>query len=923
MSQSLPADLSLGSHGTGTLEKVGPPADETLSETNQHTLAGASGVPVREIVAALNDTAADYPRDRLTHELIAEQAARTPGAVAVDSSGARLTYAELDARANQFAHYLRTRGVGPDVLVGVCLDRTAEMVAALLGVWKAGGAYVPLDPDFPAERLKLYLEDSAAPVVVTQAHLAGRLPAGAAHVVDLDAERDAIGREPTGPLPQSGTPANLAYVIYTSGSTGRPNGVAVEHRALVNFLVSMQREPGLTHADVVAAVTTISFDIHHLELWLPLIAGARVAVLRWADAADGVRLAQELDRFGATVLQATPTRWRLLLAAGWAGRPGLKAFCGGEPMPPELAGRLLERVAEVWNLYGPTETTVWSTVHRVERAGGSVPIGHPIANTQVYVLDPHLEQLPAGEVGELYIGGDGLARHYLNRPELTASRFVADPANPGQRLYKTGDLARLRSDGVLECLGRIDHQVKVRGYRIELGEVESALASHPHVAAAVAHVTGDPAELVAYIVPRPGAAPTPEAVRQHTRERIPAYMVPGPVVFLDSLPMTPNGKVDRKALPAPTRAPAAAVPNRSRVAPRSDAERDLLAIWAEVFGNPNLGVTDDFVDLGGTSLKAAEVVALVSSRLGHTIPLGAMYEATTVEKLAVLVQNRLEMGTPSVLVPLQTDGHRPPLFMIAGVGGHVFTFHKFARSLGGDYPVYGLKAVGVDGGRRPPETFEEIAAEYVREITAARPQGPYLLSGYSIGALVAVEVALQLQALGHEVPLVAVFDMNAPGYPPPLPLRRRLAVHARNLFRREGGVRYAVRRLKNLGNRAVRLAGLERLLFPTHPALDALPQDALRDVWVALQTAARRYRPGGKVHGTVALFRAEVPIDLWNAVVDVDPLLGWQGLTTGRVELHSVAMGHLEVFHPDNIDKLAREMAGTIDRASPAAAPGR
>ncbi|VTT99452.1 amino acid adenylation domain protein : Peptide synthetase (Fragment) OS=Cyanothece sp. CCY0110 GN=CY0110_07821 PE=4 SV=1: AMP-binding: AMP-binding_C [Gemmataceae bacterium] len=574
MSKSLPADLSMGSHATGTLDRVGPAVGAGLSETH-HPAADP-----REILAALNDTAADYPRDRRAHELIAEQAARTPGAVAVESSGAKLTYAELDARGNQFAHYLRKRGVGPDVLVGVCLDRTAEMVAALLGVWKAGGAYVPLDPDFPAERLKLYLEDSAAPVVVTLAHLAGRLPAGAAHVVDLDAERDAIGREPTGPLPHSGTPANLAYVIYTSGSTGRPNGVAVEHRALVNFLVSMQREPGLTRADVVAAVTTISFDIHHLELWLPLIAGARLAVLRWADAADGVRLAEELDRYGATVLQATPTRWRLLLAAGWAGRPGLRAFCGGEPMPPELAGRLLERVAEVWNLYGPTETTVWSTVHRVERAGGSVPIGHPIANTQVYVLDPQLEQLPAGEVGELYIGGDGLARHYLNRPELTANRFVADPANPGQRLYKTGDLARLRPDGVLECLGRIDHQVKVRGYRIELGEVESALASHPLVAAAVAHVTGDPAELVAYLVPRPGAAPTPEAVRQHARERVPAYMVPGPVVFLDALPMTPNGKsIARRSRPEPRPGPRGPEPvaggpaERRRARPARDLGR--------------------------------------------------------------------------------------------------------------------------------------------------------------------------------------------------------------------------------------------------------------------------------------------------------------------------------------------------------------
>jgi amino acid adenylation domain-containing protein len=881
-------------------------------------LALLTEAELEQLVTGFNDTAADYPRDRTTHQLVADQAARTPDRAAVESGGHRLTYAELDDRANRLAHHLRELGAGPGVPVGVCLRRSADLVAALLAVWKAGGAYLPLDPDFPPERLRLYLDDSAAPVVITQTELKSRLPATTARVLDLDADDDAIDARPATPPEPAGTADDLAYLIYTSGSTGTPNGVEVPHRALVNFLTSMRREPGLTPDDVVAAVTTVSFDIHHLELWLPLTTGAKVAVLTREESADGVRLAEELDRVGATVLQATPATWRLLLAAGWAGREGLRALCGGEPMPPDLAAQLLGRVGELWNMYGPTETTVWSTAHRVEDPAGPIPVGKPIANTRVYVLDRNLRPVPVGCVGEVYIGGDGVARGYRNRPELTAGRFVADPFRPGQRMYRTGDLGRFRADGVLECLGRIDHQVKVNGHRIELGEVEAALAKHPAVAMAAARVWGQPPQLAAYVVTRPGEPRSPEPIRQHLRDRLPRYMVPTLITFVDALPLTPNGKIDRRALPDP--APPAAA-DRPHTPARTDAERDVLAVWTEVFGRSGFGVTDDFFELGGTSLQAGEIVALIRRRLGHTIPLGAMYTATTVEKLAVLIQHRLESSSTAALVPLQVGGSRPPLFIIAGIGGHVFTLHKFARILGPDYTVYGLKAIGVDGDRPPPESFEEIAAEYVREITAACPRGPYLLSGYSIGAHVAVEVALQLQALGHEVPLLISFDMPAPGYPPPLSVPRRLVLHARNLFRRDGGLQYVIRRFRNLGNRILRLLGLEKLLFPRHPSLNALPQEALRDVWVAMQRAARKYRPRGRLEGSVTLFRSEVPLDVWNAVVHTDPYLGWGARATGPVEVHPVSLGHLEMFHDSNIDWLARRVAESIDRAADGRAP--
>jgi thioesterase domain-containing protein/acyl carrier protein len=466
---------------------------------------------------------------------------------------------------------------------------------------------------------------------------------------------------------------------------------------------------------------------------------------------------------------------------------------------------------------------------------------------------------------------------------------------------------------VIECLGRIDHQVKVNGHRIELGDVEAALATYPAVTAAAARVWGEPPKLVAYIVPRAGEPRTPESIRQHVRERLPGYMVPALLTFVDTLPLTPNGKVDRRALPDP--APSA--PERTLTPPRTDAERDVLAVWTEVFGRAEFGITDDFFELGGTSLQAGEIIALIRKQLGHTIPLASMYTATTVEKLAALIQHRLEGASSAALVPLQSGGSRPPLFMIAGIGGHVFTFHKFARMLGPDYPVYGVKAIGVDDGRKPPESFEEIAAEYVKEITAACPHGPYLLSGYSIGAHVAIEVALQLQALGHEVPLVIVFDMPAPGYPPRLSVPRRLALHVSNLFRRDGGgLQYAVRRFRNLGNRVLRLLGLEKWLFPHHPSLNALPQEALRDVWVSMQRAERKYRPHGRADTSLALFRSEIPLDVWNAVVHTDPHLGWGAYVAGPIDVQLVSRGHLEMFHDDNIESLARRVAGLIDRAA-------
>jgi amino acid adenylation domain-containing protein len=490
------------------------------------------------------------------HQLFEEQVERTPDAIALIYEQQQLTYRELNLRANQLAHYLQSLGVGPEVLVGLCVERSLEMVVGLLGILKAGGAYVPLDPAFPSERITFMLQDARAPVLVTQQHLTTQLPKVSAKIVCLDADKARLAQQQKSNAVTAVTSNNLAYVIYTSGSTGRPKGVQILHRAVVNFLLSMQRQPGLTADDILLAVTTLSFDIAGLELLLPLIIGARVVVASSDVVTNGKALVETLFHSHATVMQATPITWRMLLAAGWQGDSRLKILCGGEALPLELAQQLLPRATSLWNLYGPTETTIWSTVCKVEPEDMMITIGRPIANTQLYILSPQLQPVPIGVAGELYIGGDGLARGYLNRPELTAERFIHHPfcKEPNARLYKTGDLARYRADGTIEHLGRLDFQVKIRGFRIELGEIETILGQHPAIQQAVVLAREDVPgnkRLVAYMVFRAQQAPSVEELQHHVLNHLPQYMLPSAFVVLQAFPQTPNGKVDRCALPVP------------------------------------------------------------------------------------------------------------------------------------------------------------------------------------------------------------------------------------------------------------------------------------------------------------------------------------------------------------------------------------
>lgn len=701
----------------------------------------------RLLTETWNSTARPVPRATI-HGLFERQAARTPLAVAVEDNTRSLTYRQLNQEANRLARRLQELGAGPETLIGLCLDRSCDMLISVLAVLKAGAAYLPLDPAHPEERFQFLLKDAGVQLLLTEPSWADRLPDTGARLVYCD-ERASGGQD----LEPSAEPENLAYVLYTSGSTGRPKGVEVQHSALVNFLLSMQREPGFTAGDTTLALTTLSFDIAALEIFLPLITGGRVVIATQEDGRDPVRLLDMIKTIKPTVVQGTPAIWRTLIEAGWKGLPGLKILCGGEAMARDLAQQLLPRCGELWNMYGPTETTVWSTIHRVTDGAGPVPIGRPIDNTQVYVLDAGRRLVPAGVTGELYIGGSGVARRYLHRPELTAERFIQEPALSPGRLYRTGDLARWRPDGTLECLGRADHQIKIRGYRIEPEEIEAAILDHPEVVSTAVRAWTDASQhqsLTAYIT---GGVSTAK-VRSFLEGKLPQYMIPTRWVSLESLPLTPNGKVDRNRLPQPE-------PDAGQeiyIAPSGEIERRLARIWETVLERKNVGTRDNFFDLGGHSLLVARLLRQVEFEFGARLSMASIFQAPTLGQFAELLENRGARSAPTA-IPLQPRGSRTPLlWLYAGP-----LFRPLAAHLDNDRPFLGIAPDPADCAALGGDfKLEELAECLARKIRTVQPEGPYNLGGWCAEGILAFEVARQLRRQGCQVDLLILLDSINP-----------------------------------------------------------------------------------------------------------------------------------------------------------------
>jgi amino acid adenylation domain-containing protein len=894
-----------------------------------------------QMLVEWNATERAYPRETSLAALVEAQVERTPDAVAVACGEQKLTYRELNERANQLAEELRKFGAGPDQLVGLFVDRSIGMVMALLAIVKAGAAYLPLDPLYPPERLRYMLEDSRVPVIVTEQSMREKLPSFVGETILLEDTRWQGNHKVN--LDAAVGPGHLAYVIYTSGSTGKPKGVQVPRGALTNFLWSMREWLQLSERDRLLAVTTISFDIAGLEVWLPLLVGAQTVVASREQAPDGIALRGLLEQYGITFLQGTPVTWRLLFDAGWPGKPDLQAVCGGEAMPPEVAAPLTPVVKKLWNLYGPTETTIWSTGYLVEDGHAPILIGRPLANTRCYILDGQGQLVPVGATGELHISGDGLARGYLNRPELTAEKFVPDPfREDGTRMYRTGDLARYRADGKIECLGRIDHQVKLRGYRIELGEIESLLKEQPEIREALVIAREDKhgdKRLVAYLVATNSSIPPMSELRIRLRRQLPDYMVPTACMFLDQLPISPAGKVDRKALPLPDETHTVTVD--SYIAPRNHLEETLAGIWAEALGVQRVGIRDDFFEMGGDSFEAVRLILRILAAFPACQPsLAVLLKAPTVEQFARTLNS--EGADWSCLVAVREGNERPPFFCVHGAGGNVLSMRDLAMALPPSLPFYCLQARGLDGEAAPFSSVEETAECYIDQIRSVQSHGPYYLGGGCYGGLVAFEMARRLRSMGETVSLVALMDTWNFAYGRFISkpkffyfntsfFLRRIVHHMKTLGRvkpRDWAtyVLGRVRTFLQLAKSVARIAqGGDETQFPVS-LVEARPQ-ALEDrgdlgkvlerVRNASHVAALNFIPK-PYDGHLLVFGARTRVD--------DPYrdnaLGWRPVALGGVTAHVIDADHLSMFRNPAVGAIAEKLDRALREAQRATQEG-
>ena len=858
-----------------------------------------------------NTTRTDYPRDESIQQVLERQVKQTPDSVAAVFKDRQLTYVELDRRANQLAHRLQRLGIGPNKIVGLCVERSLEMLVGVLGILKAGGAYMPLDPAYPSERLSFMLEDGRVTVLLTQEHLKDHLPAHAGETILLDGDRKTIARESEAEADNACTADSVAYVMYTSGSTGKPKGISVTHRSVIR-LVKNTNYASFGPNEVFLQFAPLSFDASTFEIWGSLLNGGRL-VLMPPGLVSVTELGETLNQQGVTTLWLTAGLFHQMVETKLESLSGVRQLlAGGEVLSVpqvELVARTLNG-CQLINGYGPTENTTFTCCYRIkpgERFAGRVPIGKPISNTEVYIVDNELELLPRGVVGELCVGGDGLSSGYLNDPALTAERFVPHPfsQNPGARLYRTGDRVRYKEDGNIEFLGRIDRQIKLRGYRIELGEIEAALREHPgvHDAAVLAqHSAQGNEHLVGYVVsdinhPEFQHNSSANQLKNQLKKKLPDYMVPGYFVFLDKLPLTPNGKLDTRALPLPNG-------NRqeseeTHLAPRDDLERRLARIWERLLGVEAVGIRDNFFELGGHSLLAVRLVSEIEKEVGQRPPLASFFQGANIESLAQLLRQDVSALSWPTLVGIQLSGSNPPLFCVSMPNVNALGYYSLARHLGPDQPVFGLQSQLPEDleGEYSQAAVDRLATEYLEALRAVRPTGPYQFVGLCRGAHIAHEMARRLEQEGQHVALLGILDTwvgentynyfwylehywSRLIYLPRLGLREQLSFTNKK-------IRDA---LTYLGNKISTLTGAG-MVNPKH--------NPLHDVYFpGPDFVPRTYE------GRIAVFRVrEQPRNRIR-----DPQLGWGKLARGGVDVHLVPGGHNSVLKEPHVQGLAAEL---------------
>ncbi|MEJ6479893.1 amino acid adenylation domain-containing protein [Nostoc punctiforme UO1] len=907
----------------------------------------------QQLLVEWNNTLTDYPRDKSIHQLFEEQVERTPNAVAVEFENQQLTYQQLNCRANQLAHYLKSLGVSADVLVGICVERSLEMVVGLLGILKAGGAYVPLDPNYPQERLAFMLEDAQVSVLLTQQSLLDRLPQHQASQVFLDTDWQLISQSSQDNLISCVQATNLAYVIYTSGSTGKPKGVALNQLALCNLILWQLQNNTISTGAKTLQFAPISFDVSFQEMFSTWFSGGKLFLIteelrRDTSALLGFLQEKAVERLFVPFV-ALQQLAETAVGSELVNSHLREIITAGEQLQITPAiSQWLSKLTDctLHNHYGPSESHVIITFTLADPVEGwplLPPIGRPIANTQIYILDRFLQPVPVGIAGELHIGGVSLAQGYLNRPELTQERFISNPFKRSRgageqgsrgetfnsdRLYKTGDLARYLPDGNIEYLGRIDNQVKVRGFRIELGEVEAVLSQHGDVEGcciiAREDTPGDK-RLVAYVVAHQNSTPTISELRQFLKAKLPDYMVPSAFVMLEEMPLTPSGKVDRRALPAPD---LHSSNSDKYVAPRNQVELELTQIWSRILKVDKVGVKDNFFDLGGHSLLTPYLMAQIKQQFGKNIAIASLYQNPTIEQLATIVPFDSDSKSGSPLVILQPHGSKPPLFCLPGAAGYPFYLYDLARCLGSDQPFYSFQAIAPGEGGELITQVEDVAARYIQELFVVQPQGPYFLAGHSFGGKLAFEMAQQLLRKGHKVALVAILDTTAPFHqnnPSAFDLDNtkwlaELADTIEVVYEKkmdcsvdtlesmvwEDQLKYVLERLKNA---------------------DILPPD---DEIMQLNNMVRQLKANAVVNYVpkeiyptkITLFRAKenvVKVDESNSEVLSEILQdlhwGWSKFSAEPVNVHFVPGNHVTMMNLPHVQVLAEKLKACIEQA--------
>jgi amino acid adenylation domain-containing protein len=889
----------LTGHWLRLLEGIRDAPERRVSELEMLTAE-----EINRQVVEWNATEVPYPRDATVHELVARQVERTPEAVAVVCGEDRLTYRELDRKTNRLAHRLREAGADSGQVVGICLERSPDMVVGLLAILKSGAAYVPLDIRHPLDRLAFILEESGATVLLTQRNLLANLPQHRAVTVVADDDTEPIEQSSTPPADAT-SPEDLAYILYTSGSTGRPKGVRVRHRNVVNLMTALVKRPGLRQEDVVLAVATYTFDMAVGDIFPTLGIGARVVLASRDDVRDPRRLGAIIEASGATLMHATPTTWQMLLKSGWAGSPRLVAVCGGDTLSETLASSLLDRCAAVWNGYGPTETTVYTTFSHVTRSE-PITIGQPIANVRVNILDKRCQPVAIGVPGEIIIGGAGVSAGYLNRSDETAQRFVPDPFDAGSSAYRTGDLGRFLPDGSILHLGRLDRQVKVRGNRIELGEVEAVLGTHPGVADAVVLAredgeSGGERSLVAYVVPSADPGPQLAELRSHLMTQVPNYMVPSAFVMLEALPLTPSGKIDRRALPAAEAGRLGA--EATYVAPRTNVEERVAAIWARALGLERVGVHDDFFEIGGHSLLAVRLLDEMEREFGVVIPLISFFVGVvTVAGLAAILENtNREPAGGRLVVPVRPHGTSPILFFVHADESSLLTLRHFTGPLGPDQRVMGLLPERI--GRRfdRSRSIEKLALPMLASVRETQPEGPYYLAGFSLGGLLAYEMAGRLRAAGEEVAWLGVIDAATPAASARRIQQHRISWRRRAAELTRRGIQDAARRINGYLRRE-----LNRWLVSAR-----LRSSKMSDEfdWRGARALATRY----------ACLGHDAPMDLFvtdeGAADTSDDSIGWGDIHEGALRVHRVHGDHLSIVTEPDVLALANSVTESLRQA--------